>query len=294
AGRVLARKWRRPAIEMFPTFASGDRFLFSRAIGERFAADIDPGHPALVEYFAWLTELLSVHDLADVSVEDFLAPADESNLVFLPWEFQLANEGFDDRHTFVGPCLAGPEPDIWSPPGTDPVALVSLGTTSNHHPDFFRQCAAAFEDLPWHVVCTHGGGVEPGELGRLPRNVEVHRWLPHTAVLPYASVFVSQAGMGSVMQALHFGVPQVMVPYLPEQQFIAERAVELGLGLAVRKENISPSVLRDAVLATARDETVRAAVRDMRGHIKAAGGTARAADVVEARLRTGLAMAHMR
>jgi MGT family glycosyltransferase len=284
AGRVLARKWRRPAVQLFPTFASGDQFLFSRRIGERFASGIAPDHPALTEFFAWAAELLSVHDLAGIGVDELTAPCEEANLVFLPRAFQIENESFDDRHAFVGPCSPAPAPGRWRPSGDAPVALISLGTTSNRHPEFFRHCAAAFDGLPWQAVMTLGAGVSADDVGAVAGNVEMHSWLPHDAVLPYASVFVSQAGMGSVMQALAFGLPQVMVPYLPEQHFIAERAEELNLGRVIGTGNRTSPAIRESVLSVTADDRVRRSLADMRRHIDASGGVTRAADVVECRM----------
>jgi MGT family glycosyltransferase len=284
AGRVLARKWRRPAIQLFPTFASCDRFLFSRRIGERFAVGIDQAHPALTEFYAWAAELLSVHDLADVGVDELTVPSEQFNLVFLPRAFQIESESFDDRHAFVGPCFGASPPGRWRPSGDAPVALISLGTTSNRHPEFFRQCAAAFAELPWQAVITLGAGVSPDDVGAVASNVEVYPWLPHDAVLPYASVFVSQAGMGSVMQALAFGLPQVMIPYLPEQHFIAERAVELNLGSLIGAGDCTSLAIRESVLSVTADDCVRQSVREMRHHISESGGVARAADVVECRM----------
>jgi UDP:flavonoid glycosyltransferase YjiC (YdhE family) len=67
------------------------------------------------------------------------------NLVFLPREFQVAGETFDERFRFVGPAI-GPraETSPWQPP--DPASrllFVSLGTAFNERPDFFTRCIQA-------------------------------------------------------------------------------------------------------------------------------------------------------
>ena len=287
AGRVLAAKWHRPAIQMYPTFAANEAFQIGPLVGAEFAPDLDGRHPALMEFFAWMGELLSSHGLTDLSLEEFHAPCEKSNLVFLPKSFQLEHESFDERHAFVGPCIeeqpAGAS--SWTPPpGGDPVVVVSLGSEKNTDAEFFRRCAYAFEGLPWHVVLTLGGGLSSADLGELPPNVEAHGWLSHTDVLPHTTVLLSHAGMSSVMRAMHAGVAQVLVPRTPEQHFVARRAAELGVGQALTPAEADAESLRDAVLAVAADENTQRRVRELRDETRSAGGAVRAADVVEALL----------
>ena len=104
-------------------------------------------------------------------------------------------------------------------------------------------------------------------------------------MLRHASVFVNHAGMGTMMEALSFGVPLVLVPPdVSEHRLNARRAAELGLGRMVSSVDVSADEIRDAVLAVAEDEKVRERVAWMRGVVNGAGGAVRAADVIEARL----------
>lgn len=161
--------------------------------------------------------------------------------------------------------------------------LVSLGTSYGNRPEFFRTCVKAFADSPWHAVLTVGrAGVDPAELGPLPAHVEVHRWLPHLAVLPHARAFVCQAGMGSVMEALACGTPLVLAAQAREQQMVAHRAVALGLGTEVPGgEGLTAEALLDAVGSVTDDQQVHASVADLRERVREAGGAVRAADVLE-------------
>jgi MGT family glycosyltransferase len=218
-------------------------------------------------------------------VWEFLRPCDDRNVVFLPRQFQLHADDFDYRHAFVGPCRPPtPEAKGWLDASDDrPLVLISLGTTFNRNADFFRRCAAAFAGLSWRVVITLGSaGVDPAELSDLT-GVEVYRWAPHTVLLPRASVFVCHGGMGSMLEALSFGTPLVLVPPdITEHRINARRAAELGLGRVLPFDTMTPGDLRDAVLRVAADEGVRVRVADMRRHVAEAGGAERAADVLEA------------
>lgn len=289
-GRALAARLGRPGVQLFPVFASNERFSFGEAQSAELAAwgdPVDPGHPALGEFLDRARDFAAEHDVTgrDDALASLLHPCDDRNLVFLPREFQLHADRFDGRHHFVGPCLppAAPEPSDLAPPGDGPLVLVSLGTTFNRHTAFFRRCSQAFAGTPWRVVITLGtGGTDPADLEPLPPNVRAVRWAPHAALLAEASAFVCHAGMGSIMESLSRGTPLVLVPpEVTEHRLNARRAQELGLARELRFADTTAEQLRDAVVEVATSERVRDRVAAMARHSADAGGAARAADVLE-------------
>ncbi|MFC4147300.1 macrolide family glycosyltransferase [Micromonospora mangrovi] len=287
AGRILARAWDVPVVQLCPTVASSPGFSMSERQSREVTGPppepVDPADPRFAEFIARREKLLADRGLAGVSIDGFGAEHGP-NIVFLPREFQLAPETFDERFTFVGPCLTDePTAGDWTPPadGRD-VLLLSLG--SSYTPDqaeFLRFCVDTLADGPWHVVLTLGHRVRREDFGPLPDNVEAHQWLRHPQVLRHAAGFVTHAGMGSVMESLFHGVPMVLVPYHVDQRVIAGRTAELDLGRVMRREETSPQKLRTAVEEITGDPRIRAAVARMRDHVHSAGGAARAADAVE-------------
>lgn len=288
-GRFTAWRTGLPSVQLIATFASNEHFSLNgegaRILGEDGAdvGPLDPQHPGLVEFERRIDELAADYHVDDASMLALYQGGNEHNLVFVPREFQFAGETFGDDHAFVGPCASGPEPG-WTPPEGKRVLLVTLGTTVNDRPGFFRHCVRAFADLPWHVVMTLGGRIDPAQLGELPDNVEAHRWIPHAAVLPHADLLVCQAGMGSVLESLYFGVPLVVVPHHTEQHLNSRRLLELGLARMLDRGDVTPGRLRETVLDLAGDAATRARVESMSRLVRAAGGASKAADVLEARL----------
>lgn len=138
-----------------------------------------------------------------------------------------------------------------------------MGTLYNDQADFFRTCVRAFEGRPWHAVITVGNGADPGQLGPLPRNVEAHAWIPQLAALRRAEVFVTAAGLGSMMESLYAGTPPVLVPLVPETRVLSRRAAELGLGTLLDPAGITADTLLDAVERTAADAGLRERVGRM-------------------------------
>ncbi len=287
AGRILARKWGVPGAESFPAFASNAHFSFLDRMLEKMPDRGSVGHPALRAFFARLTRVLAEHGQADRTIEQVMGQVEDLNLVFYTRSFQPAGATFDDRFTFMGPCLEYVDRTEapWTPPADGrPVVLISLGTSVHRQPEFFRMCVETFADMPWHIVLAVHNAIDPAELAPLPPNIEAHSWIPQQAVLEHAEVFVSHAGLGSVTGALSKGVPLVLVPTSPEHKVVAQRVAELGLGRVVREEALSPARLRAAVEDVAADRLTARRVGRMRQDIAEAGGAARAADAIERRI----------
>lgn len=284
AGQLLARGYRRPAVRLHAAFASNEHYSFSRDMIEA-SGFVDP--LALPAFRSALATLLTTHGV-DGGPEAFWRAVEGLNLVFIPKAFQFAGATFDERFAFVGPCI-GPRDFLgtFAPPdGERPTLLVSLGTTFNDQPRFFRDCAGAFADSRWHVVLTLGGRIDPGSLGPLPPNVDAHAWVSHMAVLAHARVCVTHGGMGTLMESLYWGRPVVVVPHSPDVAPMARRVEELSLGVVIDPDNLDGARLREAVEKVVVDDGIMRQVREMRGKIRTAGGPERAAVEVEAYLRT--------
>lgn len=286
AGRLLSRKWDLPSVLMATTFVSSDTFSPYAELAAAMTPP-DPENPALQQHKEKLRATLDAHGLGELSNEEFLGAAEKSTIVFVPPEFQPGVETFDDRHTFVGPCIGDrAHQGEWQPPGDGrPVVLVALGSFGyENQAEFYRHALSALGELPWHVVMSLGGLVTADDLGPLPPNVEASSWVPQLSVLEHASAFVSHAGMGSTMESLYHGVPPVVVPRTGEQDLVAARLTELELGLSITPAELTAEGLRSAVLDLARDSVTQQRVGDLAAAIGARKGPSLAADAIESRL----------
>ena len=61
------------------------------------------------------------------------------------------------------------------------------------------------------------------DLGAVPTNVHVERWVPQADVLAHASVVVGHGGSGTTLGALGAGQPLVVVPLFADQPNNAAR-----------------------------------------------------------------------
>lgn len=279
AGRLLAARWRVPAIRCQPLLAWRGNWWTDHDY-----VDFDRHDDAVVRVTRAVHRLVRRMG-SDLTVPRLMADDEEPTLVFLPREFQHGGDAFSGQFHFVGPCLGARRfQGTWRGPGDRPVVLVALGTVHNRRPELFQNCLRAIAGTPWHGVVATGDGVDPERLGPVPDNVEISRSVPQTEVLKAASVFLNHGGMGSIMESLAFGVPVIAVPQMAEQRANADRIVELGLGRRLAPADTGPEALRATVAAVLADPDLRSRVAAMREVIRSAGGAPAAADVVEALL----------
>ncbi|MGW0520919.1 nucleotide disphospho-sugar-binding domain-containing protein [Crossiella sp. NPDC003009] len=218
-----------------------------------------------------------------------LAPAargaDPVLVTTLP-ELQPARASFPSRFHFVGPLLGeadrGGEPLPWAEIEARPVLLVSPGTVFARGPGFFQAAAEAFADTDWLVLLATGA-TDPAELGWLPDNVIARRRLPQRAVLAHTSVFVTHAGMNSVLESLAAGVPMVVAPRLGDQRGTARRLTGLGLAVPVAQP-VRAAALYRAVRRVAGDERMRARAAELGARIAVAGAAGRVAGLIADRV----------
>jgi UDP:flavonoid glycosyltransferase YjiC (YdhE family) len=168
-----------------------------------------------------------------------------------------------------------PEP---SDPGGEPLVYVSFGSvTAGAHmpfyPTLYRAAIEALAPLPARFLLTVGEDRDFAQLGPLPPNVEVQRWVPQDDVLQRAAAVVTHGGHGSTLGALAHGVPVVVLPLFSLDQWLnAEAVARTGAGVALDGERRTrraidlPSAhtlagLRPAVEHVLSDPGPRAAAR---------------------------------
>ena len=71
------------------------------------------------------------------------------------------------------------------------------------------------------------------DLGPLPANAVVERWVPQAEVTAHAAAIVCHGGYGTTVGALSAGVPLVVAPLFADQGRNAARVAEVGAGLAL-------------------------------------------------------------
>jgi UDP:flavonoid glycosyltransferase YjiC (YdhE family) len=174
--------------------------------------------------------------------------------------FDFSFDRLPDRHHYVGPL------GLWEPPSEipayisepgDPWALVTISSQLQDDLPLAHAALRALADRPLRVMLTLGPGHEPGDLGEVPANARVENSVSHAAVLEHGALLVSHAGHGSVMKALWYGRPMVLVPWGRDQPGVAARASALGIAETLPRDDASPENLRDAIDAALGGDRMR-------------------------------------
>jgi MGT family glycosyltransferase len=125
-----------------------------------------------------------------------------------------------------------PRPNRWG----EPLVYVTFGSVTADTPLYPRVYRAALEelaDLPVRVLMTIGHHGDLADLGPVPANAVVERWVPQAEVAAHAVAIVCHGGYGTTVGALSAGVPLVLAPLFADQGRNAARVAEIGAGLAL-------------------------------------------------------------
>jgi UDP:flavonoid glycosyltransferase YjiC (YdhE family) len=123
--------------------------------------------------------------------------------------------------------------------------------------------AAALAGLDVEVVVTVRAA-DRAELGPVPDGVRLVEELPLQLLFPTCAVAVNHGGAGTVLTAVYYGVPQVVVPRNQALVINAERIAASGAGASFPAHEIDPEAIVAAVASMLSDDTWRKAAQAVR------------------------------
>lgn len=168
-----------------------------------------------------------------------------------------------------------------------PTVYFTLGTVFNMESgDLFERVLRGLGDLPVGVIATVGNTIDPETLGAQPPNVRIERFVPQAMVLASSTAVVSHAGSGTVLGALAYGLPSVLLPMGADQPFNAARCESLGAARVLDATSCTPREVGDAVMAVLTEPAYRASALRLRDETRALPGAAYAVALLE-RLAAG-------
>lgn len=148
-------------------------------------------------------------------------------------------------------------------------------------------CVDALADEDVDVVLTTGHHRLPRALLPLPPRFRHAPFLPGLAMASRCDLLVHHGGYGSCQTGLHAGKPAVILPTFSERESNARRIAALGAGEMVevrrrgRRRAVDAGALRAAVRRVLRDRSYADRARELGAALRAYGGAARAATLIE-------------
>jgi MGT family glycosyltransferase len=144
--------------------------------------------------------------------------------------------------------------------------------------------ASAFQDLPAEIVLSIGEDVDPHLLKAIPSNCVINRSSPNFDILPHCRLFIGQGGPASILEAIEFGVPVLIIPPSKAHDICARRVVELGLGARLLNSSLSIASLRSIAEELLDDTDSLTRVRYFQRLVRKTNGAVTAATLIESHL----------
>ncbi|MFI6291662.1 glycosyltransferase [Nonomuraea sp. NPDC050790] len=184
---------------------------------------------------------------------------------------------------FVGPPPQGFEHPSWWEEMREgrPVVHVTQGTVANDADRLLAPAIEALAGMDVLVVATTGVPPESIDLGPLPANVRLERFVPHFELLPHVDVMVTNGGYGGVNTALSHGVPLVIAPATEEKHEVAARVAYAGVGIGLPRRRLSAHRLRQAVGTVLATPSYRARAAALSREYGKHAGPRRAVELIE-------------
>ena len=181
-----------------------------------------------------------------LSVGDILINKEGLNIVYTSKHMELRVYQSEFTYRFVGPSLFFKNEQNGFPFDKlrdKSVIYISLGTLHNRNSEFYRTCISAFSDTKYYVVISAGFETNMNEFNNLPNNFLIRQSVPQQKLLEHVELFITHAGMNSVNEAICNGVPMLLLPHQFEQEMIAKRVKEMGIGMKMSIKRITPGKL---------------------------------------------------
>jgi UDP:flavonoid glycosyltransferase YjiC (YdhE family) len=140
---------------------------------------------------------------------------------------------------------------------------------------------------PVTMIATIADSISTAGL-RIPTNVEVRGYTPHTHVMSEVAFVIGHGGHATTMLALAHDLPVIVVPQLEiDQPLIGSTLQSLGAGLLL-DQHPTPEQVTEAVTAVVGNESFHAAAAKIGRRLRATDGAANAADEIEALVPTSV------
>ncbi|MHA6763576.1 nucleotide disphospho-sugar-binding domain-containing protein [Streptacidiphilus sp. PAMC 29251] len=158
-----------------------------------------------------------------------------------------------------------------------PLVCVTWGTTmSRLDSDLFLagDVARAISDVDADVLLAVTGE-QRALLGALPSRTQVAESVPLHLLLPHCDAVVAHGGAGSLLTAVSHGLPQLLLPRLPDHVRHAGRIVEAGAGTVVPAPVQEARLIRDGLGTLLATHSYRESAERLRDEMRSQPAPAR-------------------
>ena len=193
------------------------------------------------------------------------------------------------HHHYVGPLwleLSSKAPQYLDEPGPPWVLVTVSSNPQAEEMTLIRTALQALAAHPVRVLLTLSEMHPSEQIGPVPPNARIERFVSHAAVLTRCCLLVSHAGHGIVTKALYYGVPMVLVPWDRDQPGVAARAAALGAAEVVKRSDLTEARLSLAIDRVLENPCYRENAGTMANRLQARDAVATARIRIDELLKT--------
>ena len=281
-GNEVGRILKIPAICSITTFAANKRTNCLSAQIKEFGPNIQKFLNSL-EYINFVKCLKEEYGIKCPSIVNAVSAKGMINIVYTSKYFQLCGESFDESYKFIGPSIVARKEDMSFSLETNEnkkVIYISLGTIFNDSIEFYENCFKAFDNMDIKIIMSVGKNLDINAFKSIPSNFIVRNYVSQLEVLKIADVFITHGGMNSTNEGLYYDVPLILIPQFIDQPSVANRVAELGAGIVIEKDNVTPEVLKQSVVNILSNNNFKTSSEKIGKSLREAGGYKKGVDEI--------------
>lgn len=290
-GEEMGRVLKIPTISSTTIFAINEKLiksLLESELANKFKSKLEEFKPKIKEilnspnYISFVNELQEKYDIKFPNMSDRFSRKAMLNIVYTSKYFQPYGESFDESYKFIGPSIADRKEsiDFDLKNGNKKIAYISLGTIFNNSIEFYENCFKAFDNMDIKVIMSVGKTIDINTFKHIPSNFIVSNYVPQLEILKCADVFITHGGMNSTNEGLYYDLPLILIPQSVDQPFVANRVAELGAGIVLEKNSITPETLKESMNKILSDISFKTNSEKIGKSLREAGGYKKGVDEI--------------
>lgn len=278
-GKHLAEKYNKPVARIF-TAPVTNKELMEEYISSK--------GPLSIFKHKWITRAFTKDIAKGISLktdnwlDEIIYNPPKLNLVYTLREYQPYEEEFpEEQYKFLGASIYERRTEKFDiEKGKKPIIYISLGTVIKGAVSFFQNCIEAFREEDVEVIISVGKKFNIEKLKDVPLNIHIYKSVPQLEVLNISDVFITHGGMNSISEALVYGVPMVVIPFVSDQPVNARCIEKLGAGKKLDYSSIDSKLLRNTVFSILSNVEIRENMIKIQKLINDAPGNKGGAEII--------------
>jgi MGT family glycosyltransferase len=181
----------------------------------------------------------------------------------------------------LGSSVRTTDPD-WSVPveiadGDGALVYLSLGSLGSGDVPLMERLVEVLGSMRHRFVVSKGPQHTEYELAA---NMAGAEFLPQASLLADVDLVITHGGNNTITEALHFGVPTIVLPLFWDQHDNAQRMEETGYGVRLPTYTFSDDAMSDAIDQLLADRSLAERLEAISGQLRASPGNERAAELI--------------